>query len=111
GRGQYDKELIYFAILLFLHAITIVLDDYVPMHLPISAVLHQKILLILFISVISFLLIFITHLFQITSRINKWIIRSYMVLVANIVILPIEYMIEIGFFIAAYYLIALYVIF
>lgn len=67
GKGQYEKELFYFSLLLLLNGFIILIDDNVLLNLPIANALYIKLLIVLLIGLLLLTLKFINELYKIKS--------------------------------------------
>src|SRR5699024_4872317 len=111
GRGKFEKELLYFGIMLTLHGLTILIDDNVLVHLPISAAFYQKLLNILFISTLFSLLVFIKQLFKIDSKVFSFLKLFYIILTLGFIFIPFQFIIIFLIGLSVYYLISLIFLF
>ncbi|GKV56496.1 hypothetical protein NCCP2222_24430 [Sporosarcina sp. NCCP-2222] len=73
GKGYYEKELLYFSLLLALNGFILLIDDHVLLQLPIANHLYIKVLFVLLISLLVVTLKFINVLFHIKSRISNFL--------------------------------------
>jgi len=71
GRGQYEKELLYFSFLLILNGFIILIDDNVLLNLPIKNALYIKLLIVLLIGLLLLTLTFINELYKIKSTLSN----------------------------------------
>lgn len=77
GKGYYEKELLYFSLLLALNGFILLIDDHVLLQLPVANQLYIKVLFVLLISLLVVTLKFINVLFRIKSRISNYIYISF----------------------------------
>lgn len=107
GKGKYQKEIFYFGLMLALHGLTILIDDDIVLHLPIHFEWYHNILQILFISTLFSLVIFIKHLFNLTSRFMKILTIFFIVSLLIILITPFRYSMIIGIGIMFFYILSI----
>ncbi|QQK78095.1 response regulator [Salicibibacter cibarius] len=91
GRGKYQKEILFFGIMLLLHGFMILIDDDVALYLPIDGSAHSKLLVFLSASTLVSLLIFIKHFFQIKSRFYLLLLLLYGLTVISVLIIPFHH--------------------
>lgn len=111
GRGEFENELLYFGIMLTLHGLTILIDDNVLVHLPISAAFYHKLLNVLFISTLFSLLAFIRQLFKIDSKVFSFLKLFYIMLTLGFIFIPFQFIIIFLIGLSVYYLISLIFLF
>lgn len=107
GRGKYQKEILYFGMMLAIHAFSILIDDDMPLHLPIDLIWYYKLLLFLFLSTLFSLLVFIKHLFQVDTRFFKMLTISYILLAFGGFVISIQYLGYMAVAIVIFYIAAL----
>ena len=107
GKGKYQKEVFYFGLMLVLHGVTILIDDDIVLHLPINFEWYHNILQILFISTLFSLLIFIKHLFNVTSRFMNILTIFFVILLLSILITPFRAFIILGFGVMLFYIMSI----
>lgn len=111
GRGKFENELLYFGIMLTLHGLTILIDDNVLLHLPISAAFYHKLLNVLFITTLFSLLVFIKQLFKIESKVFSFLKGAFLVLTLAFIFIPFEFILILLIGLSVYYLISLIFLF
>ncbi|MBB4824885.1 signal transduction histidine kinase [Sporosarcina luteola] len=73
GKGYYEKELLYFSLLLALNGFILLVDDHALLQLPLPNGLYIKVLFVLLLSLLLVTLKFINVLFQIKSTVSKFL--------------------------------------
>src|SRR5699024_1528712 len=111
GRGEFENELLYFGIMLTLHGLTILIDDNVLLHLPISSVFYHKLLNVLFISTLFSLLVFIKQLFRIDSKVFTFLKLYFIVLTTAFIFIPFQFIFILLVALSIFYLISLIFLF
>lgn len=91
GNKKYGKEIFYFAIMLILHGITILIDDDVVLQLPVDYLVYHKILVLLFVGTLLGNVLFIKHLFHIQTKGFKTVLAFFGLMIVLILILPNEW--------------------
>lgn len=91
GKGKYQKEILFFGIMLLLHGFMILIDDDVALYLPIDFISHTKLMVFLSVSTLVSLLVFIKHLFQVKSRFYYILLLFYGLIVISKFIIPFHY--------------------
>jgi len=102
GRGIYEKELLYFSLLLALNGFTILIDDHVLLQLPIENALHIKLLFVLLVGLLLATLKFINALFKIKSMISTILLFAYIPLSIVMLTTSILHWIPFQFALATY---------
>ncbi|MFD1206180.1 ATP-binding protein [Sporosarcina contaminans] len=91
GKGYYEKELLYFSLMLFLNGFVILIDDHVLLHLPIENDLYIKLLITVLISLLLSTLQFINALFKIKSRVSNVLVILFIPLSIVLLTTPALY--------------------
>lgn len=92
GRGKYQKEILFFGIMLAIHSFAILIDDDVVVQLPFDFIWSYKIFLIFLISPLMALLTFIKYFFDFNSRTYTWLLVLFFVLIVATIVTPIEHL-------------------
>jgi sensor histidine kinase YesM len=108
GKGKYQKEILFFGIMLLLHGFMILVDDDIVLYLPIDVISHFKLRFFLTVSILLSIVFFIKYLFQIKSRIYSVLLVIYGLIVISLFIIPFQFFgYTAGTLIAIFYILAL----
>src|SRR5690625_1833193 len=97
GRGKFQKEILFFGIMLVIHSFAILIDDDVVIQLPFDFIWTYKVFLIFLISPLMALLTFIKYFFDFNSRIYRWLLAIFSVLIVATIVAPVKYLFFIPF--------------
>ncbi|HEY4599747.1 MAG TPA: ATP-binding protein [Cerasibacillus sp.] len=91
ARKYYQKELLFYGLMLIVAGFTVLIDDDMVLQLPINAEAYHRLLHILFSTVLITLVTAIKYLFNVKSRLHSILVGLYIVIVIGIIIVPIEH--------------------
>lgn len=91
GKGKYQKEILFFGIMLLFHSVLILLDDDIVLHLPITYTHYTKLLVLFSASTLVSLLIFIKYLFQVKSRFYPFLFSFYGLFIISTFVFSIDH--------------------
>ncbi|MFD1927804.1 ATP-binding protein [Sporosarcina siberiensis] len=99
NRYKRRKELIYFGAITFFAAFSILIDEDKLLLdlLPINAGWSYILLYVSFAGTLYFVLRFVKYMFNLQSIIFRWLFNAYAALIISLLIIPIKYVMYIGF--------------
>ncbi|MUV38129.1 Sensor histidine kinase ResE [Lentibacillus sp. JNUCC-1] len=107
GKGRFQRELLYYGVMLILSTIAILIDDEVVVQLPLQLETQYKLLLLLFNTTLFTMLLFIKHLFGLKTRFYYVLYFLYGLFCLGQLLVPFEHYTYLINMIAIYYLTAI----
>ncbi len=91
GKGRFQKQLLFYGIMLVIAGFAILIDDAIVLQLPIDYISSHHLLFFLFNSTLLSMLLFIKHLFNIQSRFYPYIYSVLIVMTLVQITIPYEH--------------------